>query len=154
MWKNHCILRTIQCIKTRLAPLQGPVDSSDTSIVGLMLSWEYPQWKTTKFHCPIIEGVTHSTFWQHCSAPKSCYFAFLRSILAMRAWRPREHAIDATSSSGSAWCCNSHSAPGEIGIWGGTSVVDQAGMSWVSPQMGWCVGPWWFLVLELVPYGL
>ena len=29
-----------------------------------------PPWKNTKIYCPVIEGVTHSTFQQHPSAPK------------------------------------------------------------------------------------
>ena len=57
-WKNSRISRTTQRIDTRpvLSCLQGPVQSSDINIVGLVLSQMSPHLKVLKIYRPIIDG--------------------------------------------------------------------------------------------------
>ena len=57
-WKNSRISRTTQRIDIRpvLSCLQGPIQSSDMNIVGLVLSQVSPHPKVLKIYRPIIDG--------------------------------------------------------------------------------------------------
>ena len=57
-WENSRISRTTQRIDTKpvLSCLQGPVQSSNINIVGLVLSQVSPYLKVLKIYRPIIDG--------------------------------------------------------------------------------------------------
>ena len=74
-------IQKVVALETGFAPLHWsrPAHSYDTNIVGIICSWGCPRGKNTKIYCPVIEGVTHSTFQQHTLAPKVATATNIRS---------------------------------------------------------------------------